>query len=76
MARARRSSISLAAAALYTSAGYLVTLIFSFINLMWPDPGTTPYAQLQSEADRLVIPEALAGVFVAFPLLVDVQVTL
>lgn len=60
----------LSAAALYTSVSYALTLVFSFINLKWPDPATTPYAQLQSEADREIIPVAIASVLVAFPLLV------
>ncbi len=60
----------LSAAALYTSVSYALTLVFSFINLKWPDPATTSYAQLQSEADREIIPVAIASVLVAFPLLV------
>jgi hypothetical protein len=60
----------LAGAALYTSISYGLILIFSFINLVWADPLITTYAQLQSEANREVIPEAMAGLLVAFPLLV------
>jgi len=66
----------LSAAALYTSVSYGLTLVFSFINLRWPDQATTPYAQLQSEAERGIVPVAMAAVFVAFPLLVWLSSTL
>jgi Domain of unknown function (DUF5671) len=63
-------------AALYTAIGYALTLLFSYIDLKLPDLATTPYAQLQSEADRAVIPVAMAAVFVAFPLLIWLSSTL
>jgi hypothetical protein len=66
----------LTCAALYTAVSYALTLIFSYIELQLPDLATTPYGQLQSEADRAVIPVAMAAVFVAFPLLVWLSSTL
>jgi hypothetical protein len=66
----------LTSAALYTVVSYALTLIFSYIDLTLPDLATTPYAQLQSEADREVIPVAMAAVFVAFPLLMWLSSTL
>ncbi|MCX6538221.1 MAG: DUF5671 domain-containing protein [Acidobacteria bacterium] len=63
-------------AALYTAVSYALTLIFSYVDLKLPDLATTPYAQLQSEADRAVIPVAMAAVFVAFPLMIWLSSTL
>jgi hypothetical protein len=66
----------LTTAALYTAVSYALTLIFSYIDLMLPDLATTPYAQLQSESDRAIIPVAMAAVFVSFPLLMWLSSTL
>lgn len=66
----------LTSAALYMAVSYALTLIFSYIDLKVPDLATTPYAQLQSEAERAVIPVAMAAVFVAFPLLMWLSSTL
>jgi hypothetical protein len=66
----------LTAAALYTAVSYALTLVFSYVDLMLPDLATTPYAQLQPEADRAVIPVAMAAVFVSFPLLIWLSSTL
>lgn len=60
-------------AALYTFVGYALTLIFSYIDVKLPDAATTPYAQLQAEASRGAIPEAMAAVFVTFPVLLWVS---
>ncbi|MEI6668173.1 MAG: DUF5671 domain-containing protein [Acidobacteriota bacterium] len=66
----------LTSAALYTAVSYALTLIFSYIELKLPDVATTTYAQLESEANRAVIPVAMAAVFVAFPLLIWLSSTL
>jgi len=60
-------------ASLYTFIGYALTLIFSYIDVKLPDPATTSYAQLQTEASRSAIPEAMAAVFVTFPALIWVS---
>jgi len=57
-------------AAFYTAVSYALTLVFSYIDLKVPDLATTAYAQLQSEAERAIIPVAMAAVFVAFPVFV------
>jgi hypothetical protein len=66
----------LTSAALYTAVSYALTLIFSYVDLKVPDLATTPYAQLESEASRAIIPVAMAAVIVAFPLLMWLSSTL
>ena len=68
---ARETFMHLAAvAALYTFVTYALVLVFSYIDLKLPDVATTAYGVLQPEAERAVIPEAMAGVIVAFPVLI------
>ena len=57
-------------AALYAFVTYALVLVFSYIDLVLPDVATTAYGAMPSEADRAAIPGAMAGVIVAFPVLI------
>ena len=60
-----------AAASLFTGVGHALTLVFSYINLLFPDAAAS--SALEPDVDRNLIPLSMAAVLVSFPLFVLVM---
>jgi hypothetical protein len=68
---AREAFLHLVAfAALYTAAIAGVNLVFSLINLMWPDVAVTQYATARVEFERSAVRWAVAALVVSCPVLI------